>query len=133
AMVYTDRIVELGAKPSTGSVGDSYDNALAEAINGRYKAELIRRWGPWRTVEQVELATLEWVWWWNNERLHGELHYRTPAEVEAAHYADLESPRLATASHGKPLGTKPRAIHETREPPSSEDVRYLHQARRFSP
>ena len=75
---------------------------MAEAVNGRYKAELIRRRGPWRTVEQVELATLEWVWWWNNERLHGELDYRTPAEVEAQHYADHESPRLATASHGKP-------------------------------
>ncbi len=102
AMVYTDRILELGATPSTGTIGDSYDNALAEAVNGRYKAELIRRRGPWRTVEQVELATLEWVWWWNNERLHGELDYRTPAEVEAQHYADHESPRLATASHGKP-------------------------------
>jgi len=102
SLVYTDRIVELGAKPSTGSVGDSYDNALAEAVNGLYKTELIRRQGPWRTVEQVELATLEWVWWWNNQRLHGELDYRTPAEIEAAHYADHESPRLAPASHGKP-------------------------------
>ncbi len=102
AMVYTDRIVELGATPSTGTVGDSYDNALAEAVNGRYKTELIRRQGPWRTVEQVELATLEWVWWWNNVRLHGELDYRTPAEIEAEHYADHESPRLAPASHGKP-------------------------------
>ena len=62
----------------------------------------IRRQGPWRTVEQVELATLEWVWWWNNVRLHGELDYRTPAEIEAEHYADHESPRLAPASHGKP-------------------------------
>ncbi len=102
SLVYTDRIVELGATPSTGTVGDSYDNALAEAVNGLYKTELIRRRGPWRTVEQVELATLEWVWWWNNERLHGELNYRTPEEVEAQHYADLESPSLATASHGKP-------------------------------
>lgn len=102
AMVYTDRIVELGATPSTGTVGDSYDNALAEAVNGRYKAELIRRKGPWRTVEQVELATLEWVWWWNNQRLHGELDYRAPQEVEAGHYADLESLRPATPSHGKP-------------------------------
>jgi transposase InsO family protein len=102
SLVYTDRIVELGATPSTGTVGDSYDNALAEAVNGLYKTELIRRRGPWRTVEQVELATLEWVWWWNNQRLHGELDYRTPIEVEASHYADLESPRLATASHGKP-------------------------------
>ena len=58
-MVYTDRVVELGAKPSTGTVGDSYDNALAEALNDVYKTELVRERGPWRTVEQVELATLE--------------------------------------------------------------------------
>lgn len=102
SLVYTDRIVELGAKPSTGTVGDSYDNALAEAVNGLYKTELIRRRGPWRTVEQVELATLEYVWWWNNSRLHGELDLRTPAEVEAAYYADHESPGLVITSHGKP-------------------------------
>jgi len=101
SLVYTDRIVELGATPSTGTVGDSYDNALAEAVNGLYKTELIRRQGPWRTVEQVELATLEYVWWWNNHRLHGELDYRTPAEVEAAYYADHKTPDLATASLGK--------------------------------
>jgi len=91
AMVYTDRIVELGAVPSTGTVGDSFDNAMAEAVNNLYKTELIRQRGPWRTVEQVELATLEYVWWWNNQRLHGELDMRTPAEVETAYYADLES------------------------------------------
>jgi putative transposase len=102
SLVYTDRIVDLGAKPSTGTVGDSYDNALAEAVNGLYKTELIRRRGPWRTVEQVELATLGWVWWWNNHRLHSELGYRTPAEVETTYYAGLESPVMATASHGKP-------------------------------
>ncbi|UOQ89482.1 IS3 family transposase [Agromyces endophyticus] len=100
SLVYTDRIAELGAKASTGTVGDSYDNALAEAVNGLYKTELIRQQGPWRTVEQVELATLEWVWWWNNQRLHSELGYRAPVEVEAAHYAEIESPVLATASHG---------------------------------
>lgn len=97
AVVYTDRILELGATPSTGSVGDSYDNALAEAVNGLFKTELIRRRGPWRTVEQVELATLEWVWWWNNARLHGELDYRTPIEIEQAYYADRESALPATA------------------------------------
>jgi transposase InsO family protein len=101
SLVYTDRIVELGATPSTGTVGDSYDNALAEAINALYKTELIRQRGPWRTVEQVELATLEWVWWWNNQRLHSELGYRTPAEVEANYYADLETPETATAALGK--------------------------------
>ena len=63
AMVSTDRIAELGASPSTGTVDDSYDNAMAEAVNALYKTELIRARGPWRTVEQVELATLEWVWW----------------------------------------------------------------------
>ena len=74
----------------------SYDNALAEAVNGLYKTELIRRRGPWRTVEQVELATLEYVWWWNNARLHGELGLRTPTEVETAYYADQESAQPAT-------------------------------------
>ncbi|QEO10287.1 IS3 family transposase [Protaetiibacter larvae] len=100
AMVYTDRIVELGAVPSTGTVGDSFDNAMAEAINNLYKTELIRQQGPWRTVEQVELATLEWVWWWNNSRLHGELDMRTPIEVEQAYYADLESAQPAPAGQG---------------------------------
>ncbi len=65
---------------------------MAEAVNGLYKTELIRRRGPWRTVEQVELATLEYVWWWNNQRLHGELGMRTPAEVEADYYAGLDTP-----------------------------------------
>ncbi|KXZ61330.1 hypothetical protein Mlaev_00754 [Microbacterium laevaniformans] len=92
AVVYTDRIEELGARPSTGTVGDSFDNAMAEAVNGLYKTELIRRRGPWRTVDQVELATLEYVWWWNNQRLHGELDMRTPAAVEADYYAGLDTP-----------------------------------------
>jgi transposase InsO family protein len=100
ALVYTDRIEELGAKPSTGTVGDSFDNALAEAVNGLYKTELIRQRGPWRTVEQVELATLEYVWWWNNQRLHSELDMRTPIEVEQAYYADLESAQPALAGQG---------------------------------
>lgn len=91
ATVYTSRVEELGAIPSTGTVGDSYDNAMAEAVNGLYKAELIRMQGPWRTVEEVELATLEYVWWWNHERLHGELGMRTPLEVEQAYYAETES------------------------------------------
>ena len=100
SIVYTDRIGQLGAKPSTGTVGDSFDNALAEAVNGLYKTELIRRRGPWRTIEQVELATLEYVWWWNNQRLHGELEMRTPLEVEAAYYAAQESAQPALAGQG---------------------------------
>jgi putative transposase len=97
-LVYTDRIAELGAIPSTGTVGDSYDNAMAEVINALYKTELIRARGSWRTVEQVELATLEWVWWFNNQRLHSELDYRPPIEAEQEYYADPESLLRATAS-----------------------------------
>jgi len=94
--VYTSRVEELGAVPSTGTVGDSYDNALAEAVNGLYKTELIRQQGPWKTVEEVELATLEWVWWWNHERLHSGLDMQTPIEVEEAYYAELAKlPALA--------------------------------------
>lgn len=69
---------------------DQLRNSGAEAVNNLYKTELIRQQGPWRTVEQVELATLEWVWWWNHERLHGELDMRTPIEVEHAYYAGTE-------------------------------------------
>jgi len=97
SIVYTDRIAELGGTPPTGTVGDSVESTLAEAVNGLYKTELIRRRGPWRTVEQVELATFEYVWWWNNARLHGEHGNRTPVEVEAAGYAGLESAQPALA------------------------------------
>lgn len=86
---YGERLAELGAVPSIGSVGDSYDNALAEAVNGLYKTELIRGpgQGPWRTVEDVELATLGWVHWHNTQRLHGYLDDVPPAEFEAAYAA----------------------------------------------
>lgn len=95
---YSERLTDLGICGSVGTTGDSYDNALAESIFGLYKAELIRPRKPWRTVEEVELATLDWVWWFNNIRLHSELSYRTPNEVEADHYAATEPPRLTTAS-----------------------------------
>ena len=84
--------------PSTGTVGDPYDNAMAEAINALFKTELIRARGPWRTAPQVELATLEWVWWRNNQRLHSELDYRTPTEAQQAHDARPETFLEATAS-----------------------------------
>ena len=87
---YGERLAEIGAVPSIGTVGDSYDNALAETVNGYYKAELIRdpaRPGPWRTVEDVELATLGWVHWHNHQRLHGYLSDRPPAEFEGRFYA----------------------------------------------
>jgi putative transposase len=88
---YGERLAELGATPSIGSVGDSYDNALAETVNGLYKTELIRGpgQGPWRTVEDVELATLGWVHWHNTARLHGYLGDIPPAEYEAAYYRAL--------------------------------------------
>ena len=77
-------------EPSVGSVGDSYDNALAETINGLYKAEVILRRGPWRSMEAVEYATLEWVDWFNNRRLLEPIGNIPPAEAEAAYYAQIE-------------------------------------------
>ena len=87
---YTERLAEAGLVPSVGSVGDSYDNALAETINGLYKAEVIHRRGPWRTLEAVEYATLEWVDWFNNRRLLEPIGNVPPAEAEAAYYRELE-------------------------------------------
>jgi putative transposase len=86
---YTDRLAEAGIEPSVGSVGDSYDNALAETINGLYKAEVIYKRGPWRNLQAVEMATLEWVDWFNNRRLLGPIGNIPPAEAEAAYYEQL--------------------------------------------
>jgi transposase InsO family protein len=87
---YTERLAEAGIEPSVGSVGDSYDNALAETINGLYKAEVIHRCGPWRTFEAVEFATLEWVDWFNNRRLLEPIGNIPPAEAEARYYAQSD-------------------------------------------
>jgi len=92
---YTERLAEAGLVPSVGSVGDSYDNALAETINGLYKAEVIHRRGPWRTMEAVEFATLEWVDWFNNRRLLSSIGNMPPAEAEDAYYASLEELKIA--------------------------------------
>ena len=92
---YTERLVEAGVEPSVGSVGDSYDNALAETINGLYKTEVIRRRGPWRNLEAVEFATLEWVDWFNNRRLLEPIGNIPPAEAEARYYAEIEEHALA--------------------------------------
>jgi transposase InsO family protein len=86
---YTERLAEAGIEPSVGSKGDSYDNALAETINGLYKAELIHRRAPWKTMESVELATLEWVSWFNHHRLLEPIGYVPPAEAEANYYHQL--------------------------------------------
>ena len=86
---YSERLAEAGIEPSVGSRGDSYDNALAETINGLYKAELIHRRAPWKTKAAVELATLEWVAWFNTERLLEPIGYIPPAEAEANYYRQL--------------------------------------------
>jgi len=86
---YTERLAEAGVEPSVGSRGDSYDNALAETINGLYKTELIHKRGPWKNRESVELATLEWVHWFNHERLLEPIGYIPPAEAEAQYYRQL--------------------------------------------
>ena len=93
---YTERLAEAGIEPSVGSRGDSYDNALAETINGLYKAELIHRRAPWKTKESVELATLQWVHWFNHHRLLEPIGYIPPAEAEANYYRQLAS-QAATA------------------------------------
>jgi putative transposase len=97
AIRYTERLAEAGAVASVGSRGDSYDNALAESFNGLYKTELIRRCGPWRGLEDVEYATLEYVDWFNHRRLHGELGMLPPAEFEAAYYHQPAPALLASS------------------------------------
>lgn len=92
---YTERLAEAGIEPSVGSVGDSYDNALAETINGLCKAEVIHRRGPWRGFEAVEYATLEWVDWFNNRRLLELIGSIPPAETEANFHAALETEAMA--------------------------------------
>lgn len=92
---YSERLAEAGIEPSVGSVGDSYDNALAETINGLYKAEVIHRRGPWRSFEAVEFATLEWVDWFNHRRLLEPIGNIPPAEAEEQYYARLDAPAMA--------------------------------------
>jgi len=93
---YSERLAEVGAQPSVGSVGDSYDNALAETIIGLFKTEVIRQRGPWKTLEAVEYATLEWVDWFNHRRLLGPIGDIPPAEHEQSYYQQqTESARLA--------------------------------------
>ena len=93
---YTERLVEAGIAPSIGAAGDAYDNALAESTIGLYKTELISRQGPWKTPEQVELATLEYIDWWNNRRLHTEIGDLPPAEKEEMYYAEPELIEMAS-------------------------------------
>jgi putative transposase len=92
---YSERLAEAGIEPSVGSKGDSYDNALAETINGLYKAEVIHRRGPWHSFEAVEFATLEWVDWFNNRRLLEPIGHIPPAEAEQNYYASLDTIPMA--------------------------------------
>ena len=92
---YTERLAEAGAQPSVGSVGDSYDNALAETIIGLYKTEVIHRRGPWHNLEAVEYATLEWVDWFNHRRLLEPIGNVPPAELEATYYHSMSQLPMA--------------------------------------
>lgn len=100
SIAFTERLAETGAAPSVGSVGDAYDNALAESMIGLFKTELIKPGGPWRTVEQVEIATLEYVDWFNHRRLFEACGDIPPAELEAAHYRQTAG--LSEVSHSTP-------------------------------
>jgi transposase InsO family protein len=92
---YTERLAATGIEPSVGSVGDSYDNALAETVIGLFKTEVIHRQGPWRSMAAVEVATMNRVDWYNNRRLLGSIGDIPPAEAEASHYANLEATPMA--------------------------------------
>ena len=98
SITYTERLAEAGIAPSVGSVGDSYDNALAETVIGLFKTEVIRRLGPWRSLEAVEFATLAWVDWFNHRRLLEPLGYLPPVEFEAQFHQAAEQ-RLSAVSH----------------------------------
>ena len=102
SIAYTERLEDVGAAPSIGTVGDSYDNAMAETMMGLYKTELCRNpamlvenGGPWKGLDDLEIATARWVAWFNDGRLHSELDDQTPAEVEAEYYAHQSQPDAA--------------------------------------
>lgn len=99
AIAFTERLADAGIDPSIGTTGDSYDNALAETINGLYKTELIKPRGPWRTVDQVEVATLEWVDWFNHRRLYEQNGDIPPVELETAHYSQIRAQQSAELSN----------------------------------
>lgn len=92
---YTDRLAEAGISASIGSVGDSYDNAMAEALNGTFKAELVKLHGPWKTRHQLEIAVIEWIDWYNGARLHGEIGDIPPADYEIDWYLQNPAPTNA--------------------------------------
>ncbi|MDO5633930.1 MAG: integrase core domain-containing protein [Micrococcus sp.] len=97
SLTYSEALADARADASVGSLGDSYDNALAETVNGLYKAELIHARRVWESARAVELATMDWVYWWNTARLHEALDYATTAEVEAAYTRDQEAAPVASS------------------------------------
>ena len=111
------RLADAGIDPSTGSVGDSFDNAMAETINGLYKTELIHRRGPWRGLDDVEYATLEWVDWFNHHRILEPIGDTPPAEYEANYYRQTNPARDA--------GLKPNSLRWTRTGSPFDDVHYM--------
>ena len=98
AIRYTQRLAEAGAVASVGSTGDSYDNALAEAFNSLFKAELVRNQGPWKSIDDLEIAVAEYIDWFNHRRLHGEIGLIPPAELEDDHYRHNPAPTTVDAS-----------------------------------
>ncbi|MFF2060941.1 transposase [Streptomyces sp. NPDC058200] len=100
---YGERLLEAGVTASVGSVADSYDNAMAEALNGSFKAEPIEHQGPWRDADQVERAVVQWVGWYNTERLHSALDDLPPEEFEAQHYRSQMTTTTASNHTNRPL------------------------------
>ena len=111
---YTDRLVDAGLSASVGTIGDSYDNAMAEALNGTFKAELIKLHGPWRTRHQLEIAIIEWVDWYNHRRIHSEIGDLPPAELETNWYRQQDLAPQRQETHN-PHCTKPGALRECRK------------------
>jgi putative transposase len=111
---FTERLAEAGIQPSVGAVGSSYDNALAETINGLYKTELIRPRKPWRTIEEVELATAEWVDWFNHRRLYEYCGDIPPVDLEAAYYAQHPETSRRLSSHTRKSPDSPGRFIGTR-------------------
>jgi putative transposase len=109
AIRYTERLAQAGAVTSVGSRGDSFDNALAETIIGLYKTELVRRRGPWKGIDQVEYATLEWVDWFNHRRLLEPIGHVPPAEFEAAYWRRAAPASIEDSS--SPASGEPGAVH----------------------
>ncbi len=116
AIRYTERLAEAGAVASVGSRGDSYDNAMAEALNSLFKAELVRNRGPWRNIDDLEVAVAEWVDWYNHRRLHGEIGLVPPAEYETTHYNAQHTASQAATLDDDTVDDSERGFHISIKP-----------------